>query len=425
MSDKISSFLSSLNEWKDKDTIISLFGPLDILKDVNPTGYKAKVDFWIKALTDMTQMGLLSEHRCVIDRKELEKTIKHDQASPLGFDAEEWKKRGLIVLKDDYLSSESWLLWSVKSLLGFTPLSRFLKSNCTEYVSIESVNGLLSKFDSKYNAPVDFTDSIMNWPDFLKLLENVLEIDKISELDAEILLHALNRCKNVQISLTNPNLPRSLNNLIIRICNGIKIPVSETETINGIYQVKRAQQVLKIQLEELSKKVLSLTETAKKYVKSGDKNMAKMTLKHKNLVLQTQAKQTDCFLNLEMILNNINKSNSEAEVLNAYKAGTNSLKSILKTNRLSIENVEETMDALEDILEEANDIDQAIHRQIESLPTINDDDIEKEFEELLLQDYEKDLSEVAKVDKSEVVSVDELVNNIDSLEIHDEKLTAL
>ncbi|RKP16036.1 hypothetical protein ROZALSC1DRAFT_25742, partial [Rozella allomycis CSF55] len=198
-----------------------------------------------------------------------------------------------------------------------------------------------------------------------------------------------------------------------------------TETINGIYQDKRAQQVLKIQLEELSKKVLSLTETAKKYVKSGDKNMAKMTLKHKNLVLQTQTKQTDCFLNLEMILNNINKSNSEAEVLNAYKAGTNSLKSILKTNRLSIENVEETMDALEDILEEANDIDQAIHRQIESLPTINDDDIEKEFEELLLQDYEKDLSEVAKVDKSEVVSVDELVNNIDSLEIHDEKLTAL
>ena len=101
-------------------------------------------------------------------------------------------------------------------------------------------------------------------------------------------------------------------------------------------------------------------ERIAKYVRSNQKNLALSHLRSKKALEDVLSKRTLAYENIHSVLLKIESAESDMAVLSAYSSATASLKSLLSHPSLQRENVENTMDALQDALADQKEIEEII-----------------------------------------------------------------
>lgn len=108
--------------------------------------------------------------------------------------------------------------------------------------------------------------------------------------------------------------------------------------------------------------LLSLRRQEKiaKYVRSNQKNLALSHPRSKKALEDVLSKRTLAYENLHAILLKIESAESDMAILSAYSSATASLKSLLNHPSLQRENVENTMDALQEALADQKEIEDIV-----------------------------------------------------------------
>lgn len=150
-----------------------------------------------------------------------------------------------------------------------------------------------------------------------------------------------------------------------------KFGAEVVESDFGILKIKKTMKVLQGIISDMEVEIQKAKAEAKMLVALGLNTRALYNLrvaKKLDHVLQQRLSSLDT---LDNLLSKINQSKTQIEIMSAYEVGTKTLKDILKKDELSLENVQDTMDALSDVLEDHEEISNAI---------ANTEDFEEELE---------------------------------------------
>jgi len=146
----------------------------------------------------------------------------------------------------------------------------------------------------------------------------------------------------------------------------------------AVLQLKKQRDQLKLYQRRIEKEQEKLRETAKKCLRDGKKEKAKLLLKKKkrqdNLMDKTEA-QID---NLEIMANDIEFAQMQAQVVQGLKTGNESLKEMHKI--MSYEDVEKIMEETQEGIEYQRELDELLAG---SLTNEDEDAILEELDELL------------------------------------------
>ena len=132
------------------------------------------------------------------------------------------------------------------------------------------------------------------------------------------------------------------------------------DTDFGILKIKKTMQVLQGIISDLETEIQKSKSEARMLVSLGLNTRALYNLKvakKLDLVLQQRLSSLDT---LDNLLSKINQSKTQLDILSAYEVGTAKLKEILNKDELKLDNVQDTMDALTDVLEDQEEISNAM-----------------------------------------------------------------
>mgnify|MGYP002803553421 CR=1 FL=1 len=168
------------------------------------------------------------------------------------------------------------------------------------------------------------------------------------------------------------------------------VPIAETDL--NILRLKKAEAMIQLQIKKLQSDINELQGIVVASVKQGLRNKAKKALSRKHLMLNTLDKKESLLLNTQDILHRIQDAHSDANVIEALKAGAQVFKTISKESGLTLDNVEKIMGEVEEVFDETAEIDRTISegsKTIAATSGVIDDDIEeleKELEDLMMDD---------------------------------------
>ncbi|KAK3835019.1 MAG: Snf7-domain-containing protein [Linnemannia gamsii] len=164
-----------------------------------------------------------------------------------------------------------------------------------------------------------------------------------------------------------------------------------TTADRGIIELRETIKRLDGQVQDIEERIAELTEKARTCLQKNQRAQAQFTLrqrKHLDDVLSKRLKSIDT---ISSIFFRIQSSETDAELLQSYKLGANTLASVMATKDengqeiMSKENVEVTMDRISDVLADQQEVDQAMSDGaslvMETIhPGDEDDDIMAELE---------------------------------------------
>lgn len=101
-------------------------------------------------------------------------------------------------------------------------------------------------------------------------------------------------------------------------------------------------------------------ERIAKYIRSNQENLALSHLRSKKALEEVLSKRTLAYENIHSVLLEIESAETDMAVLSAYSSATASLKSLLSHPSLQRDNVENTMEALQDALADQKEIEEII-----------------------------------------------------------------
>ncbi|KAF8933212.1 hypothetical protein BGZ47_010966 [Haplosporangium gracile] len=139
-----------------------------------------------------------------------------------------------------------------------------------------------------------------------------------------------------------------------------------TKTDRGIIELRETIGRLEKQVQDIEDRIAELTEKAKVCLKKNQRSQATYALrqrKHLDEVLNKRLKSIDT---ISSIFFRIQSSETDAELLQSYKLGANTLASVMATKdengqeMLSRDNVDATMDRLADVFADQQEVDQAM-----------------------------------------------------------------
>ncbi|KAF9127297.1 hypothetical protein BGW39_005955 [Mortierella sp. 14UC] len=139
-----------------------------------------------------------------------------------------------------------------------------------------------------------------------------------------------------------------------------------TTADRGIIELRETLKRLDNQVQDIEERIAELTEKARACLQKNQRSQAKFTLrqrKHLDDVLSKRLKSIDT---ISSIFFRIQSSETDAELLQSYKLGANTLASVMATKDengqeiMSKENVEVTMDRISDVLADQQEVDQAM-----------------------------------------------------------------
>eukprot|EP01135_Chromosphaera_perkinsii_P010151 Nk52_evm17s2039 gene=Nk52_evmTU17s2039 len=435
-------FIASIPEWEDDNRMNALFAAFpeeDVLHlDSARSSLRSKVSFWCKVLQDYFEWRLYGELNSdesstsgkengqtgvglrergqsafMFCEHQLKYALRRKGRSPLGMNSimKRLEFEGKIQLYDDFLTERSWGTWAInrmikkpllaafesvkQQLLGEDELGgsgalmggvaggtgdqeevNFLHKQLLEQTCVDV---LKRHFESVVYSN---TDNIVSYEELTKKLllspRSGLPLH-LCDSDVLLVLEKLRRDGKVALSCAVPDLTArgdaimSLKEMYIKFtcsANENTKVCRFTEIDCGILMVKKSIVKLRERIRVLNKR---------------NNPRLKAIIK----------KEFMCLKNLEEIINQVNSSESNADILNAYSVGNTTLKGVMNFHDLSVERVEEIVDDLEETLEDARDIENAF---IDNLPAGRNEEDEELLKELEMLCAEGDASSSQHVD---------------------------
>ncbi|GJQ77044.1 hypothetical protein Trydic_g23617 [Trypoxylus dichotomus] len=373
--------------WDDEARINVLFAPFRD-KSVNPKDWESKFEFW----RNLIYSYCIYNQVYVFTQQELAKKFIKNGRSPacLGVVIEQMYRDGHIKPLDSFLqkSPESWSEWIVESFVRKPVVWSFSKIRNsvvatdmnTSYAHIDAIEvgaeSLLSKI------PANMKNKVID----LNSLAEFLDFGNHEQLN--ILIHCLYGKKKLSIK-TLQNRGEAITLIKFYDANSIK---QITDKDVDIYTLERSEQTLLKDIEKLEKQVIKLVSDAKGYLSKSQKQSAKVCLRKKRDIEKVIEKRANTLFNIQTLLSRVEDAQSDSEILDSYKTALSRLRITFSETGLTEESVSNTMLELEEVLE----IHDGIQTSLAQQNTTGDSDLEKELEELLIRDNNKDVEEPIK-----------------------------
>ncbi|TPX66825.1 hypothetical protein SpCBS45565_g04231 [Spizellomyces sp. 'palustris'] len=411
----LESYLESLPFWsstdqKANDKVSFLFSRFPAARNtLNAPSYDEKMAFWRGVLTEACGLGLIGEHVLSFDADSLETKFKRRGLVPLGLGtvlADMERTGDLIPLakyKQRSASPQGWASWAVSSLI-VAPLSWGIsqitggreqpKSHSMRgaHVMIPLVKETAEAFLETIRKDAHYaSDYVLSMSNFQEQFGRAMEARvgrKTSNVDFELVQVYLQQRGNVLIAEDPTNSEHGI--VKVKPLTSSQSSLVITNTDRGIVTMKSTVAMLHKQVDELEERIIDLTRMAQQRLRAGQKERALYHIRQKKLVTQVLEKRLHSVETIEGIIGKIQSAETETEVLTAYDAGSNALKSFIKESGLTVEAVEGTMDRLQDALADQAEIDEAMAvGQNMILKPEEDEDLEEELDALLAEEVEK------------------------------------
>lgn len=124
---------------------------------------------------------------------------------------------------------------------------------------------------------------------------------------------------------------------------------------------------------------------------------------------------------LEM-LEQIAQTRQTKEVLDAYKAGNKAFKEALGRQGLTVENIDQTIDSIQDVIADFKEVDDALSNGFRANNDIDEDELAAELDEMIEADKEVEKKNRVKVNQN-IINIGDLpevptngLNTDDSIE---------
>ncbi|KAG0056170.1 hypothetical protein BGZ83_006079 [Gryganskiella cystojenkinii] len=146
-----------------------------------------------------------------------------------------------------------------------------------------------------------------------------------------------------------------------------------TQADRGIIELRETCKRLDKQVQDLEQNIAELTEKARACVRRNQRLQATYALKRRKNLEDVLNKRIKSLETISSILFRIQSSETDAEILQSYKLGANTLATVMSTRGedgtelLSKDSVESTMDRLADVFADQEEVDEALSLGTESL----------------------------------------------------------
>lgn len=180
-------------------------------------------------------------------------------------------------------------------------------------------------------------------------------------------------------------------------------------------KLKNSIDIISNQIEQDETKKESIQNKVIECIKNKQKVKALFLLKEKKMVQQFIEKKMSSYSTLQNILLKIQSCESDNDILNAMKLGSDTLKQYIEEKDLSVDRIDDVFTYIEDTLMDFDEIESTI-KQNQSVINNNDDEFEEEFNELLKEETQKnkkpDTVEVKTEENNTITPEDSKVSNM-------------
>ncbi|SPO27149.1 uncharacterized protein UTRI_10611_B [Ustilago trichophora] len=184
---------------------------------------------------------------------------------------------------------------------------------------------------------------------------------------------------------------------IVKLCRSLtprSLVESITEEDRSILTVKSTLRRLDQQIRSLEHQICTRNDQIKTALRSNGKTQAAMHLRSRKALEEVLEKRMTVRENMALVVIKIEQAQSDVEVIRAYRASSDVLKSVLGREELRLENVERTMEGLQEGLVGQREVDQVIRGE-----AIDGVDEEELLEELKALEEEKRTEERLEKEK--------------------------
>ncbi|KAK7108937.1 charged multivesicular body protein 7-like isoform X1 [Littorina saxatilis] len=377
----LSPKLIKSSEWMDDQKASVLFAPFRE-KSLNPNSWEKKMNFWTSALLECAQ----SHGDLVMDLKTYRNYFERQGKHPKCLETvlKEMLRTGKLQRMADFeRQSSSWMRWGVDTFLrrpvvwGLTQLLATGTSAEDEVFLIpDQVKRKSAEVLAHHHSKVqhEATDNVMEVSAFRAQCLGMLK----SEAECDIVLKQLELDRKLLVTRSKDG------SMIVKICGQSEArvqPVQELEL--NIFRIRKVMKCLEQQIETLSEQCDSYTAEAKKLVREQRKTVALHQLRKRRTLQRQIDKKSSCIDTLHDIIHRIEDATSNEMVVKAYESGVSAIRQL--TGDVNIDKVDQVLDDLQEVLQEQEDVSEAIAGV--SLPgsEVNTDALEKELYDLLAE----------------------------------------
>lgn len=364
------------SDWEDDERMAFLFSAFQENRDVNPSDWDSKLEFWTPLIVDHCRQR---DSVCV-SLQELNDRFRRKGSSPLGLGTvlQNMARSGKVQRESDFAANvdAGWLSWGL-GLLLVRPLrwtlSTLLGSGRVplegSFVVIELVKEKAMALLEAYRSSAVSSRSLLSFPELRGLAAHVCP----DETTLCLALLQLQRDKHVTVSLHDGEK-------LVKFCGagpGRVSPVSEVEL--GIYQLQRSEKLLEERVEALGREADECKEQARMLLKQGKKSQALRCLRGRRRVERRAERLFAQLETVKGILERITHSHTDRLVMQAYQAGVAALRISLKG--VTVERAENLVEQIQELCDTQDEVNQTLAGA--ALDTGDTEELEKELKSLL------------------------------------------
>ncbi|XP_039445612.1 charged multivesicular body protein 7 [Culex pipiens pallens] len=349
------------------------------VRSINPENYDSKMKFWKEMIRNYC------EHKgCgAVSIVELKRVFKRKGTIPYCLQTvfADMLREGQLVGRGDFQRpvQDSWGGWAVDLLVkrplgwGFGKVKEKIVGGgvdegaefvCTEVVMGQSValEKLIQK-ESKFNVLLS-----------MEGLKDLVKDSGFTDDGLELVLHHMT-CQQRVYTEKLPDEGLDHKRVLLKFAApGAKAqPITDIE--RSIYNLEQTEQNLLKMIDKLEQDVSGALLLVKQNIAQGKKQVAKSNLKKKHLLEKNLEKKMNVLDNVQTMLSRIHDTQTDRNVIEAYKIGSNALKNAFANSGITLDTVDDTLAEMKEIMEQQDEMQTMI-----STPQTDIDDLELEQE---------------------------------------------
>ncbi|KAK8746665.1 hypothetical protein OTU49_017130 [Cherax quadricarinatus] len=378
-------------EWDDESRMRVLLGPMPVAQDAvartsRCTFWSAAIHHWCRVMQKLT-FSLL----------ECQSAFRRGTQTPLGLPDVLLHMNSLgEVLPVEQLplgepTKESWSGWGYRifiaqpSRVAWKGLKQVIGAYDLKTTTLVNAVVLQEVCDKVFNRYWELSrelNSANNLLSFTDLYHQVGELVGSAD-NLHLVVQSLASCGRV--TTTNHNSTTYVKFALLGDAH--KPSISQVELAE--YDLHRAQQQVQDYITHLSDEMTTLQQEAKHALKAGSKIEALSILRRKKRVEKSLGIQLGTLENVSTCLLQLRDTRSNKEVVGAFRVGVEALRAVVMGDA-SADRVAATMDDLQQVLDECQDINSVLASGVQSSLAEGDDDdvLEAELNQLLAQPQE-------------------------------------
>ncbi|XP_063231773.1 charged multivesicular body protein 7 isoform X2 [Bacillus rossius redtenbacheri] len=345
--------------WNDDIRMGALFSPFR-KRSANPLDWESKLKFW----ESLIEKWCVCNKRSKISLQLLKKEFQRNGTTPLCLEivVEEMLKNGTLVLHSDFVKfvpRETWTAWVVDMVVKrpavwtFSKVLEALVSSSiedeTEYVHLPAI---------KAEALASARSGGGLW-----------EVGD-GEEETALAAHWLRRQGRAALCRAPGGGP-----LLVKL-GGAEL----TELDLGRHALRCSERTLERHVEELEEQQGAARDQAREYLRRGMRHMAKSCLRKRRQLDQCAEKRLSALENVRHLLARLQDTESDAQVLEAYRTGVSALRRALGEAGLTEDTAATAVLQVQEVLDVHDEINAALSQPIGSSV---EEDLERELEGLL------------------------------------------